>query len=84
MALLRVLLVLAVLLIPGCGFNRAEYEKMIALRDEYIGQLSEVRQNNEIINRNIISAYQELDVLKTRLNERTEQARAQARAQTGD
>jgi hypothetical protein len=81
---LPLLLIMAGLLLPGCGFNRTEHEKMLAMRDEYISQLSEIRQNNEIVNRNIVSAYQELDVLRTRLAERTAQARAQAQNQARD
>jgi hypothetical protein len=75
MRTLSALIVLALLALPGCGMNRTEYEKMRALRDEYLAQLSEIRQSNEIINRNIVQAYQELDVLRTRLAERTSQAR---------
>jgi hypothetical protein len=80
MRVFQALLALSLLLLSGCGLNRTEYEKMRSLRDEYIGQLSEIRQSNEVINRNIISAYQELDVLRTRMAERTAQARAQSRA----
>ena len=72
---MRLAIALAItVLLSGCGLNRTEYEKMRALRDEYIAQLSEIRQANEIINRNIVSAYQELDVLRTSLAERIAQA----------
>jgi uncharacterized coiled-coil DUF342 family protein len=74
----HLLIALALLLLPGCGLNRTEYEKMRALRDEYLSQLAEIRQSNETVNRNIVSAYQELDVLQTRLAERRAQARERA------
>jgi hypothetical protein len=45
------------------------------MRDEYLSQLTEIRQTNETINRNIASAYQELEVLRNRLAERAAQVR---------
>jgi uncharacterized coiled-coil DUF342 family protein len=54
----------------GCGLNRSEFDRMRAVRDEYLAQLAEVRQANDTINRNIVSAYQELEVLRARLEQR--------------
>ncbi|MDR1657268.1 MAG: hypothetical protein LBT47_06905 [Deltaproteobacteria bacterium] len=71
------LIVLSISLLSACSFNRSEYDNMLTLRDEYLAQLSEIRQSNEIISRNIISAYQELEVLKNRLNERNTQSRTE-------
>jgi hypothetical protein len=61
--------------LPGCGYNRGEYEQLKALRDEYLTELAQIRQTNEIINRNILSAYQEVETLRNRLEERTAQNR---------
>jgi hypothetical protein len=44
---------------------------MRGIRDEYLAQLAEIRQANDTINRNIITAYQELAVLRTRLEQRS-------------
>jgi uncharacterized coiled-coil DUF342 family protein len=64
-----ILVFVVFLLIPGCGLNRSEYDKMRGIRDEYLAQLAEIRQANDTINRNIISAYQELKVLRARLEQ---------------
>jgi hypothetical protein len=58
----------------SCGLDRTERDAMRSLKDQYLAELSEIRQANDTINRNIISAYQELELLRTRLEERTAQA----------
>jgi uncharacterized coiled-coil DUF342 family protein len=78
---LAIILMTVVLALPACGLNRTEYERLRAMRDEYLAQLSEIRQNNETINRNIASAYQELEVLRNRLAERSAQGRDFPRAE---
>jgi hypothetical protein len=75
MKILLASIALLILALPGCGYNRTEFETMKSLRDEYLTQLAEVRQTNEIINRNILSAYQEIEVLRNRLEERRSQER---------
>jgi hypothetical protein len=66
---LAFLAILIFILSPGCGLNRAEYDRMRDIRNGYITQLSEIRQANETISRNIMSAYKEIEVLKSRLNQ---------------
>jgi chromosome condensin MukBEF ATPase and DNA-binding subunit MukB len=81
---MRVLCAFAILIaltVSACGLNRGEYERMRALRDEYLSQLADVRQSNEIINRNVVSAFQEIDALRKRLDERITQARDRRRQQ---
>jgi hypothetical protein len=75
MKIILVCLLLVFFALPGCGYNRAEYERMKSLRDEYLTELAEARQTNEIINRNIFAAYQEIEVLRNRLEERRAQER---------
>ncbi|MDR2442011.1 MAG: hypothetical protein LBE31_00645 [Deltaproteobacteria bacterium] len=70
------IVILAVPLLSSCGFNRTEYDNLQAMRDEYLIRLSEIRQTNEIISRNIVGAYQELEVLRRRLDERNDQGRS--------
>ncbi|MDR1296705.1 MAG: hypothetical protein LBO05_04880 [Deltaproteobacteria bacterium] len=66
---LAAMMLLLPTMLPGCGLNKAEYDKMRAIRDEYLAQLAETRQVNDTINRNIASAYQELVVLRARLEQ---------------
>jgi cell division protein FtsB len=54
-------------LAPGCALDRREYEDLKATQEEFRAQLSELRQANETINRNIAAAIQELDALKDQL-----------------
>ncbi|MDR1310086.1 MAG: hypothetical protein LBL95_09375 [Deltaproteobacteria bacterium] len=68
--ILALLAILALVPVPGCGLNRSEYDRMRDIRNEYLAQLAEIRQANETINRNILSAYQELGVLRARLGQR--------------
>ncbi|MDR1110437.1 MAG: hypothetical protein LBP92_07030 [Deltaproteobacteria bacterium] len=68
--ILALLAVLALVAAPGCGLNRSEYDRMRDIKNEYLAQLAEIRQANETINRNILSAYQELGVLRARLGQR--------------
>ncbi|MDR0622507.1 MAG: hypothetical protein LBJ61_11645 [Deltaproteobacteria bacterium] len=63
-------LALAFLLVPGCGLNRGEYDRQRDIRSEFLAQLTEIRQANEIIGRNITSTYQEIEVLRSRIQER--------------
>ncbi|MDR1576875.1 MAG: hypothetical protein LBT86_01420 [Deltaproteobacteria bacterium] len=55
------------LLASGCVLDRREYEELKATQEEYRAQLTELRQTNETINRNITAAYIELESLKTQL-----------------
>jgi hypothetical protein len=56
-----------ILLVPGCGLDRREYEELKATQDEFRAQLVELRQTNETINRNIAAAFMELETLKAQL-----------------
>jgi hypothetical protein len=58
---------------PACGLNRVEQDEMKALKDEYLAELAEIRLANDTINRNIVSTYQELAVLRARLEEKRAQ-----------
>ncbi|MDR2368063.1 MAG: hypothetical protein LBF58_08150 [Deltaproteobacteria bacterium] len=58
---------LTLTLTPGCGLNRSEYDRQRDIRGEYLSQLSEIRQANETIGRNISSTYKEIAVLRIRL-----------------
>jgi uncharacterized coiled-coil DUF342 family protein len=62
-------------LVPACANNRAEYERLRSIRDDYLTQLSELRQANDTINNNIIAAYQEIENLKNLLEEKRAQER---------
>jgi hypothetical protein len=66
------LTLLALILLPGCGLNRTEYDRMRDIRTEYLAQLGEIRQANEIISRNIMTAYKEIEVLQARLNQQNQ------------
>jgi uncharacterized coiled-coil DUF342 family protein len=56
---------------PSCTGDRAEYDRLKALRDEYRAELTQLRQANDTINKNITSAYQELENLQARAEEKT-------------
>ncbi|MDR2302837.1 MAG: hypothetical protein LBF38_12475 [Deltaproteobacteria bacterium] len=62
-------LLLAALIVPGCGRNRSDYDRQREIRTEFLSQLTEIRQANEIIGRNIDSTYQEISILRTRLDQ---------------
>jgi hypothetical protein len=71
---------LTLVLAPACGLNRNEYDRLRDIRSDYIAQLSEIRQANETIGRNISSTYKEIEVLKTRLEDQaTESGQNQVR-----
>jgi septal ring factor EnvC (AmiA/AmiB activator) len=71
--LLTLLLSLFMLLsLPGlssCTFDDKEYEDLLVLREEYLTQIAELRQEIETMNRNITVTYQELETLRARLAE---------------
>jgi chromosome segregation ATPase len=47
--------------------DRWEYEELKATQEDYRAQLTETRQANETINRNITAAFKELETLKAQL-----------------
>ena len=67
-------MILTFLAMPGCGLNRSDYDRQRDIRGEFLAQLAEVRQANEIIGRNIASTYQEIEVLRARIVERESEA----------
>jgi hypothetical protein len=70
LAFMSLLSLLALALsLPGCGRNRSDYDRQREIRTDFLSQLSEIRQANEIIGRNIDSTYQEIAILRTRLEQ---------------
>jgi hypothetical protein len=60
---------LSLVLFSACTFDTQEYDELKNLREEYIAEINELRQMNEILNRNITATYLELESLKARLAE---------------
>ncbi|MDR1039481.1 MAG: hypothetical protein LBR80_04805 [Deltaproteobacteria bacterium] len=69
------LALLAALFVPSCTLDSQDYENLQQIRDEYRIQIADLRQANETINRNILATYQELELLKARLEEEEERHR---------
>ncbi|MDR2461452.1 MAG: hypothetical protein LBE38_11870 [Deltaproteobacteria bacterium] len=53
----------------SCSFDNKEYEDLKSLKSEYLALITEQRQANETMNRNIAATYSELESLKARLEE---------------
>jgi septal ring factor EnvC (AmiA/AmiB activator) len=66
---LAALLLSLSLFLSSCTFDNKEYEDLKVLREEYLTQITELRQVIETTNRNITVTYQELETLRTRLAE---------------
>jgi hypothetical protein len=58
-------------LTAGCTLDSREHDELKALKEEYLVQISELRQANDTINRNITATYLELEALKARLGDDT-------------
>jgi thioredoxin-related protein len=73
--LLISLILLVFFFASACANNRAEYEKLRSVRDDYLAQLIELRQANDTISNNIVVAYQEIENIKKILEEKKAQER---------